>query len=61
MVNPSDVLAKMIAEAQGKLEERHYAPNPIEQARIDRRAMYQRRMRRKYAAHGVAEFLQRIA
>jgi hypothetical protein len=57
MVNPSDVLAKMITEAQGTLDQRHFAPNPVEQARIARR----NRLRRKYPRHGVGEFLKHIA
>jgi hypothetical protein len=36
MVNPSDVLAKMMEEAKGTLVETHYAPNPKEQRRAIR-------------------------
>jgi hypothetical protein len=54
-VTPSDVLAKLIAAARGKLDEVHYAPSPVELERADRR-----RMRRKYKAHGRAEFLAQV-
>jgi hypothetical protein len=35
-VTPSDVLAKLIAEARLELEARHYAPDPREQRRAMR-------------------------
>jgi hypothetical protein len=36
MVNPSDVLAKMMEEAKGTLAETHHAPDPREQRRAIR-------------------------
>jgi hypothetical protein len=62
MVNPSDVLAKMITEAQGTLDQRHFAPNLVEQARIARRNRLQRQaLRRKYASHGVSDLVRLMA
>jgi hypothetical protein len=36
MVNPSDVLAKMMEEAKGTLVDTHHAPDPKEQRRAIR-------------------------
>jgi hypothetical protein len=52
MVTPSDVLAKLIAEARGKLNESHYAPNPVELARAERKRQYLLQARRAAATHG---------
>ena len=61
-VNPSDVLARLIDAAKGTVPDgAHYAPSPEGQRK--QKVTYRSReaLRRKYAAHGIPEFLRELA
>lgn len=52
-ITASDVLAKLIAEARGKLAERHYAPDPVLVEKQSRRRLYSyREAQRQREANG---------
>lgn len=65
-ITPSDVLAKLMAEAKGTVPDKRCPPNIVEERRAQR--IYEGRKaadpetqkRRKYQRHGFAEFLSAI-
>jgi hypothetical protein len=61
MVNPSDVLARIIDAAKGRITDQHYAPTPDAERKKHVRQKGREALRRKYAVHGIPEFLRQLA
>lgn len=53
-VTPSDVIAKLIDAARGKLTEEHYAPSPDAERKAH---VANKARRRKYPSHGPTQFV----
>lgn len=60
MVNPSDVLGKLIDMAKLALTEAHYAPDPIEERRSLKIQRGRTAYRRRYPSHGRSEFYSNL-
>lgn len=56
-ISPSDVLAKLIAEARLQLSATHYAPSPDAERK---QLVTYRARRRKYPEHGPGQFVAEV-